>query len=236
LHGLFGSGKNWNSVGNALKDLGDVYLLDARNHGDSFHASSHSLADMADDLREFIHAMAIENPVLVGHSMGGMAVMLYALLYAEQEMSLVVVDIFPKNHDYDFKNEMEALSVDPAAYASRKEIDQAMARFVPDAFIRQFLQMNLERTPEGKYQWKINLPAIAGRNKLFDVHFTRPVAFAGKTAFIMGENSPYYKPEEEQLARQYFPHAKIHVVSGGGHYIHYTHFQQFVEIVRSEIS
>ena len=37
LHGLFGSGRNWQSVANKLADRYHVLSVDARNHGRSFH-------------------------------------------------------------------------------------------------------------------------------------------------------------------------------------------------------
>ena len=40
LHGLLGSSKNWVSIGRYLQSHYDVHLLDLRNHGASFHASS----------------------------------------------------------------------------------------------------------------------------------------------------------------------------------------------------
>lgn len=55
--------------------------MDARNHGDSGQSPEHSYELMADDLREFHRQNGIDRSVLLGHSMGGRAAMVFALKY-----------------------------------------------------------------------------------------------------------------------------------------------------------
>lgn len=79
LHGLFGSSKNWLSVGDFLSQYADVYLLDLRNHGDSPHSSEHSIASMVEDIEVWVTKQKLEKPVILGHSMGGLVSMGFAL-------------------------------------------------------------------------------------------------------------------------------------------------------------
>ena len=48
-----------------------VITVDARNHGASFHAASHTFDDMVDDLMEFMDHLGLDTATLMGHSMGG---------------------------------------------------------------------------------------------------------------------------------------------------------------------
>ncbi len=82
LHGLFGSSRNWATTGRALAAWGAVSALDLRNHGDSPHSDSHTLADMVGDVREWLESRGGERPVLIGHSMGGQVAMALALRVA----------------------------------------------------------------------------------------------------------------------------------------------------------
>lgn len=88
MHGLFGSKGNWNSLSKALQQKTQpqrkIIAVDARNHGESPHTDSHSYEDLAQDIHYFLHQMNIEKTCLLGHSMGGRAVMLFALKYVSQ--------------------------------------------------------------------------------------------------------------------------------------------------------
>ncbi|MGI9335216.1 MAG: alpha/beta fold hydrolase, partial [Gammaproteobacteria bacterium] len=50
LHGLFGSGSNWRSVGRTLGAHFCVYLVDLRNHGASEHSRGMHYAELAADV------------------------------------------------------------------------------------------------------------------------------------------------------------------------------------------
>lgn len=69
LHGFFGSGANFSYVSRLVR--GTNYLLDLRNHGDSFHATSVSSETAARDVLKFAERSNIEKFNLIGHSFGG---------------------------------------------------------------------------------------------------------------------------------------------------------------------
>ena len=50
LHGLFGSGRNWAGIAKQLAASRRVYLVDARNHGESPWADTMTYAEMAQDV------------------------------------------------------------------------------------------------------------------------------------------------------------------------------------------
>lgn len=94
-HGLMGSSKNFRSLSKtpAFSNFVSSHLIDARNHGtspeysgSSPHTESHTMTDLANDLHEYIQthqlATAEKRLTLMGHSMGGLALMQYTKLYA----------------------------------------------------------------------------------------------------------------------------------------------------------
>ncbi len=77
--GLFGSARNWGAIAKRLSDTREVRAVDMRNHGESPWAPLHDYPSMADDL-----AQVLEVPSdVIGHSMGGKAAMVLALLRPE---------------------------------------------------------------------------------------------------------------------------------------------------------
>lgn len=58
-----------------------IYSIDARNHGDSPHSDVHSYEHMVADLVALYEKLGIDKASVIGHSMGGRAMMLLALKY-----------------------------------------------------------------------------------------------------------------------------------------------------------
>ena len=73
LHGVAGSVASWSRVGPALAAAGtSAFALDLRGHGGSVRPppGSYTLAAAADDVTDFLTALPLAAPVLVGHCWG----------------------------------------------------------------------------------------------------------------------------------------------------------------------
>jgi pimeloyl-ACP methyl ester carboxylesterase len=228
MHGLFGSSKNWITNGKFLSQFRKVIALDLRNHGDSPHSDSHSLGDLVEDLKEFVDTLE-EVPDIMGHSMGGMTAAMFSLHYPQLLDKLVVVDIAPRTYPNRFSIEFDALELDVSNAKTRDEIDKKMAEILPDPFIRQFLQMNLEKKDFG-YRWKPNVKALReGRSSLvFDPGSLLP--FSGKALFVLGGNSEFIEESDKSVIQNLFPNANIHTIPGAGHYLHYLNAEEFLRV------
>jgi len=53
----------------------NTYSMDLRNHGNSEHKDDMSLKDMGEDIINFLEEKNLQNVYLMGHSMGGRAIM-----------------------------------------------------------------------------------------------------------------------------------------------------------------
>ena len=96
LHGLFGSLDNWMTLAKKLSIHFEVFIVDARNHGQSPHSDDFNYDAMADDVYEFLLQNDIVDPIILGHSMGGKTAMQFAMNYPNKLEKLIVVDIAPK--------------------------------------------------------------------------------------------------------------------------------------------
>ena len=96
VHGFTGSHIDWDPVAPALAADRRVVMFDHRGHGDSTNtgdAASYSFAALVDDLDAVVRDTAGGGPIdLVGHSMGGIVAMRYALDHPAAVRSLVLMD------------------------------------------------------------------------------------------------------------------------------------------------
>jgi len=90
LHGAGGTHRNW---GKQIQALGDATLacLDLPGHGRSKGEGRQTIEGYADLVAEFMAALALESPIVVGHSMGGAIALDLALRCGEGLGGLVLV-------------------------------------------------------------------------------------------------------------------------------------------------
>lgn len=82
-HGNGGSCENLEDLGRYLSTGYKVYMVDSRCHGQSTVTDKISYELMASDLKEFITALGIEKPVVIGHSDGGIDALVAAINYPD---------------------------------------------------------------------------------------------------------------------------------------------------------
>ncbi len=93
LHGLASSSQIWSSVAPLLAESSRVIALDQRGHGRSDKPDNgYDFASVVGDLDAFLRELAIERPVLVGHSWGANVALEYAAKYPGWVAGLVLVD------------------------------------------------------------------------------------------------------------------------------------------------
>lgn len=102
VHGFTGSRRDFQWRFEALAKLGRCVALDLRGHGDSTNAgdaTSYTLDALAEDLLAFLDATGIERCDLLGHSMGGMAVLRAALSQSGRIASLILMNTSARSPD-----------------------------------------------------------------------------------------------------------------------------------------
>ncbi len=83
VHGNGGSKKNLSEAATYLANDYTVYVIESRCHGESTDAEKISYDLMAKDIKEFIEALKLDKPYLVGHSDGGINAITVAYTYPE---------------------------------------------------------------------------------------------------------------------------------------------------------
>ena len=233
LHGVFGSGRNWATVGQYLAASRRVLALDARNHGASPWADSMSYPEMVEDVAAFTAERGLERVALMGHSMGGKTAMLQALLRPDAIERLVVVDVAPVAYRPTLQAYARAMLAIPLAGISRRaQVDQQIAAAIPDPAERAFLVQNLVLEAGGA-RWRLNLPVIERSMPILS-SFPEPpagAAFSGPALFVAGERSGYLRPEHQPVIKRLFPNAEIVTIAGAGHWLHAERREAFLDTI-----
>ncbi len=233
LHGLLGSSDNWLPQARMLADAYRVFVLDQRNHGQSPHSDAFSYSELTDDLRLFIEEQQLEQPVLLGHSMGGKTVMNYALRYPDDLHALIVVDIAPRAYDIKHDHIVAGLKSIPLQYlANRGHAYEALAKHVPEPAVRQFLLKNLMRQPDGSFTWRVNLPVIDRQLPVISGAIPEQGVCNKPALFVRGARSDYVQDDDRQLIKTHFPQAQL-VTLDTGHWVQAENPEAFVQIVKN---
>lgn len=230
LHGLFGLLDNWLTIGKTISEHGyKVFLVDQRNHGRSPHEAPLTFQAFAADLKEFISQQHIENPVLIGHSMGGKTVMEYALTNSGTYDGLVVVDIGPKSYPVHHQKILEGLNaMNLEEIENRNQADEILSRYEPALGVRQFLLKNLYRKEEGGFAWRFNLPLLTSNIENVGAEVKSDVKVEAPALFMRGEKSDYMLDEDWNGILNMFPNARLETIANAGHWIQADQPKSFV--------
>lgn len=233
MHGLFGSLENLGAISRILEDRYTLYRLDLRNHGRSPHGDTMSFADMAGDLLEFMDQQSLNKPQLFGHSLGGKVAMELACRHPERVAKLVVADIAPVSYPSHHNAILDGLaSLQGERIDSRRQADERLAEFVPEAPIRQFILKSLERDEDGAFRWRLNVPAILHNYDDLRLAVCDGCQYAGPTLFIRGEKSNYIAERNHPEIAAKFPNSDIATVAGASHWLHAERPQEVATLIR----
>jgi pimeloyl-ACP methyl ester carboxylesterase len=95
VHGFTGSSLDWTDVVEPLARNRRVVTLDHRGHGESPNTGdpvTYTFDQLVADMSRLVDRLGLERFDLLGHSMGGIVAMRYALLHPERVRSLVLMD------------------------------------------------------------------------------------------------------------------------------------------------
>jgi len=221
-HGLFGSARNFNTLGRRLATTRRVVMVDMRNHGASPWHPDNSYPALAGDLAEAVERLCGGKAVVLGHSMGGKAAMTLALTRPDLLAGLIVADIAPVPHSHSHLGYIKVMqAVDLARVTRRSDADPVLAGAIPEPMLRSFLLQNLV-VEDGRASWRLNLAALeANMPPLLGFPTDLPeAAYEGPALFLHGGASPYVPPETHPRIRALFPDAEIEALPGAGHWLH----------------
>jgi len=229
LHGWTGWGHEWDRVATALQDEYHIFAPDQRGHGDSDKPESgYTLADYTQDLHEFIAAMRLDKPPLVGHSWGGAVGLVLAAQHPEDLSKLVCEDPVLS----DRASNMDTVSL--PRILSRKERSR-------EQLLADFRQMEPQASDEdlearllsvGKFSAEaLRQTLTVNKNFRFEEIYPRITI---PTLMLIGsvEQGGIIPRDEVERVRQLLPGVEIAFWEDVGHSPHRTHLSRFLASLR----
>ncbi|GIX80737.1 hypothetical protein CDAR_481211 [Caerostris darwini] len=247
LHGRLDSKKTWKKMAPVIaKKTGrEVYLIDARNHGDSPWSDEMNIDVLVSDLEEFMDDLDIDKAILVGHSLGGRTALTFALKKPEAVEKLIVEDMVTQNYNAIAKRTIQQLIVLLRASLSviPPKADEIAAKKAVVKFIKEKLPpaqtqlkerglFDLDTIPLKKqgdsYAWKANLDVLEDMlmSDKGDVQLSG--TYKGDALFLYGKES-FFDVKGDEDIHKFFPCATKIGVEKCGHLIHQDFPDEFLK-------
>jgi esterase len=231
LHGVFGSSDNLYTVCKQISEQGfEVFILDARNHGQSPRSEEFNYKVLAEDLNAFLEEQGLDKPAVLGHSMGGKTVLQFSQMF-DNYSKLIVVDIAAKGYSPHHSHIIEGLqSINLSTLASRKEAELTFSKYVTDPGEQMFLLKNLYRTDSGGFDWRINVPVLAKNSENVVAAIPLSKKVESPLLLMRGGDSNYVSDRSVEDLRVFYSNLKLETIAGANHWIHAIKPKEFVEI------
>src|SRR5207245_5276458 len=146
-----------------------LLAIDLRGHGDIslVRPPRYAPAEYAHDIAHFIQSTGVENATAVGHSMGGIAVLNFALDYQHLVRAVVVIDIAiasgPRRNRY-----LRRLRTLPTVEYPDRATAKARFRLMPNEgeipaeVLAEVAERSIQRTSDGHYTMKFDRESFFG--------------------------------------------------------------------------
>ncbi len=224
LHGGVVSCRTWGPFCAMLADKYRLIAVDMRGHGDSEWPrdgdSNHNL--MADDLAKLITTLELDNPIVVGHSVGGMLLMRVMLKSPELLGSAVLVDVGPKTAYNGWKARNEV--TEPSRLYD--ELEEYVQRNAPrlkrsEEHMRRNARHEFMQRMDGRYQLKYDprhpmggpdektMPGLPTLEQM--------VAYQGRCLVVRGGNSWFLAAEDAEEFAATLPRGELATVPDCDH-------------------
>jgi len=157
LHGGGLNAHTWDVVALMMREHYRCIALDQRGHGDSewSPAIDYGVETQVRDVEGFVDLLALEEPVLIGQSMGGLNAIAYATRHSDLLKGLVIVDVGPEVNPAGAQR-IRDFSSTPQLDSLEEFLERAV-KFNPlrdPEVLRRSLFYNLRRLPNGKWTLK----------------------------------------------------------------------------------
>jgi pimeloyl-ACP methyl ester carboxylesterase len=225
LHGYSDSSFSFSRIMPLLPQELRVIAPDLRGHGDSDKPSSgYRMVDLADDVIQLMGRLDVPSAVIVGHSLGSFVAQAIGERVPQLVTGLVLVGSAPVARNDVFAElllAVDALS-DPVDPTFVRDFQYStIANPVPQAFMDEAIAIS-RRVPASV--WK---QLIRGQ-----MEFTPQTPRSNARVLIVGgtRDAVFSVTEQTRLAQQY-PLARLRLLDGVGHAVHWEQPEAFVNAI-----
>ncbi|MGC8478680.1 MAG: alpha/beta fold hydrolase [Candidatus Micrarchaeia archaeon] len=208
LHGVGANSHVWKKVVELMPESIGVDLLDLLGHGMSDAPRiDYTVEVQAKALRDFLSSQKVLDAILVGHSYGGWISAYYSSIFHELGGMLLE---------------------DPAGIKEQFDdiISQGMVSEYKSRMLKQLLNMNGNKD---YVMESILNEDFAVKYQLSEDTLSK---IRTKCALVWGENDELVNPKYAEYLLKWIKGSTLEIIEGAGHASHYTHAQQFYEVLK----
>lgn len=227
LHGITESRSAWDPLREGLRELGRVVAVDLRGHGESEQADSYGLDELAADVKAVCDEVGADQPILVGHSLGGIVASVYAADYPTQ----AVVNVDQPLALGAFKEQLDAVEPMLKGEAFHDVMNQMFEPMMAPLPAEEQERLRSLRNP-------VQDVVLAIWEPVFEKSLEELEAMS--RSLLDGVQCSYLALHGNDLGRAYrawladvVPVAQMQVWEGCAHYPHLLHPESFVERVKA---
>jgi non-heme chloroperoxidase len=212
LHGITDSWRAFEPILPHLPESVHAYAVTARGHGDATRAGSYGLADMVEDVAQFMDAVGLESAIVAGHSMGSIVATRFAIDHPERTAGLVIMG----GCTTFARPELDEMITDLAAMSDPLDLD----------YLRGFQESTLARPISPEYldlvvSESAKLSAATFRDVWHDTVLTDFAADLGRiaapTLLVWGERDRLVPPRHASAWLDALPDTRVELVPRAGH-------------------
>src|SRR5574344_1005340 len=221
LHGWLGTSDYWLNVAMFLSSFGfRVFAVDLPNHARSFHTEEFSYEQMSDIMISFCKAKDLQNPILMGHSMGGKLAMKMIEQEPEYFKAAVIVDIHFREYEmtpFFYQIQKLLLETDLKQF---KDLSEFKAYFLKEGLDQSWVAVLMKNVhySGNTLQWRSNIPLLAQNveKMLGKINVTKQQL---PILLIKGDKSDCIKDQDCKTFQEIYPTSSIQTVSQAGHFV-----------------
>ena len=235
LHGGNQSCHSWDLVSLHLSDRYHVYALDQRGHGDTEWSRDldYSMEAMAADVLAFLADQELEDPIIIGHSMGGRVTLDTLLDAPDAARAAVLVDVGPELSPVGVKvvGDFVAHNIEFDDLDVFLDNVERYDPFRTREHIARTVKYNLLRRVDGKYVSKVDHRRIPGRLRTLELADVADVSCP--ILLVRGGESQVLLADAAERFVQKLPHGLLVTVPHVGHNVHGGNTPGFLKAVNT---
>lgn len=230
-HGYTDNGLCWTDLAHALEDKYDIVMYDLRGHGLSdAPATGYDINDHVSDIVGLIHALKLEHPVIIGHSLGASIAAIVAARYPDIPQKVVLIDpvglvkpMFESKEDLDRARIQFRKDIDYLKGLSREELIKEAGKRHP-----AISKEARARWADSKMQMK---PQIL--DSVLTIPFLKPYLSKDTvpTLILKADADDATRKEEiDAVSKQ--PNIKLVHIKGAGHLVHLERPEESLAVLK----
>ncbi|QKH39027.1 alpha/beta fold hydrolase [Achromobacter pestifer] len=232
LHGIRGYAETFAGIAQALQPDFRVLAYDQRGRGaSSWDPQRNYYTDAyVDDLAGVADALGLDRFDLLGHSMGGIAAIVFAARYPQRVRRLIVEDAGPAAFEGSagaarIQRELRETPESFADIVAAREYLRALRPSVTEAAREERLRHMLKEDGAGGWTWRHDHAGIAATRldpdpaRVVDL-WPQVQALGCPTLVVRGGRSDYLQAETARGMAARNPNVEWVEIEGAGHYIH----------------